>query len=171
MNKEKKLVVESSNRWDHSLKLNSSYPISIISLLLQLRDLEEELEEERKQRTAAANVKRRLESELSEFQHQFEQANKVKEDAVRQMKKYQNQVKDLSRELDDSRMGRDESAARYKEVDRKLKNMEAELAAAQDVSSSLFYVWFMQTRGRHIWFRIWLLLSGPDGKLRVKEMN
>lgn len=102
--------------------------------------MEDELEEERKQRTTTSAVRRRLESELSELQHQFEHANKVKEDAIRQMKKHQNQMKDLTRELDDSRMGRDELSARHKEADRKLRNMEAELAAAQDVSSVRYLV-------------------------------
>ena len=96
------------------------------------------MEEERKQRTAAAGIRRRLESEAAELQHQIEQANRVKEESIRQLKKYQNQVKDLSREVDDARMSRDESLSRYKELDRKVKHMESDVAAAQDVRRMLF---------------------------------
>ncbi|XP_062507434.1 myosin-11-like isoform X2 [Corticium candelabrum] len=102
------------------------------SIQRQLHELEDELEEERKQRTAAAGIRRRLESEAAELQHQIEQANRVKEESIRQLKKYQNQVKDLSREVDDARMSRDESLSRYKELDRKVKHMESDVAAAQD---------------------------------------
>ena len=77
----------------------------------QLRELEAELEEERKSRTTAAAGKRKLEADLQEMQRQLEQANRVKEEGLKQSKKYQNQLKDVQRDLDDARAIRDDLAA------------------------------------------------------------
>ena len=54
-----------------------------------MRDLEAELEEERKQRTNALAGKKKLEAEFAELDGQIESATKSKEDALRQLKKTQ----------------------------------------------------------------------------------
>lgn len=55
----------------------------------QLRDLEAELEDERKQRAAALSVRKKLEADLKDMEQQLEINNKLKEDAVKQLKKLQ----------------------------------------------------------------------------------
>ena len=59
------------------------------TLQRQLRDMEQELEEERKQRQAAMNGKKKLEGDFKSMEQQVETANKVKEDAMKQLKKLQ----------------------------------------------------------------------------------
>ena len=87
------------------VKLNSSF---------QLRELEAELEDERKARSNAASGKRKLEADALELQRQLEQANRIKEEGLKQSKKYQNQLKDVQRDLEDARSIRDDLAAQVK---------------------------------------------------------
>lgn len=58
-------------------------------MIKQLRDLEAELEDERKQRTAASASKKKLEADYKDLEQQLEMHNKVKEDALKQLKKLQ----------------------------------------------------------------------------------
>lgn len=54
-----------------------------------IRDLEAELDEERKQKTAAFNTKKKMEGDLKDLESQLEMSNKMKEDALKQMRKLQ----------------------------------------------------------------------------------
>jgi len=101
-------------------------------LIKQLRELEAELEDERKSRTNASSGKRKLEADVVELQRQLEQANRVKEEGLKQSKKYQNQLKDVQRDLDDARAIRDDLAAQIKENEKKLKTLEAEFMQMQE---------------------------------------
>lgn len=58
-------------------------------MIKQLRDLEAELEDERKQRAAALSVRKKLEADLKDMEQQLEINNKLKEDAIKQLKKLQ----------------------------------------------------------------------------------
>ena len=56
---------------------------------MQLRAIEGELEEERKQRSAAVAAKKKLEGEFESMDEQIEGASKAKDDALKQLKKAQ----------------------------------------------------------------------------------
>lgn len=58
-------------------------------MMVQLRDLEAELEEERKQRTAAVNIRKKLEGDNKELLAQLNAAANIKDDALKQLKKLQ----------------------------------------------------------------------------------
>jgi myosin protein heavy chain len=58
-------------------------------LLKQLRDLEAELEDERKQRANALSQRKKLEADLKDMEQQLEMHDKIKEDALKQLKKLQ----------------------------------------------------------------------------------
>ena len=58
-------------------------------LLKQLRDLEAELEDERKQRTNALSQRKKLEADLKDMEQQLEMHDKIKEDALKQLRKLQ----------------------------------------------------------------------------------
>jgi myosin protein heavy chain len=51
--------------------------------------MEAELDEERKQRMAAVNAKKKLEGDVKSLEQQIDAANKMKEDAFKQLKKLQ----------------------------------------------------------------------------------
>lgn len=69
------------------------------SLMRQLRELEAELEEERKQRTAAIGARKKLEGDIKDMEGQVDTAAKLKEDAVKQLRRLQAQLKDFQREV------------------------------------------------------------------------
>lgn len=106
-------------------------------LVKNLRDLETELEEERKQRAAAVAAKKKLEGDLKEIETTLEMNNKVKEDAIKQAKKLQAQMKDVIREAEDAKAAKEELAALSKEAERKIKVLEAEnIQLTEDLASS-----------------------------------
>ncbi|XP_044734000.1 myosin heavy chain, non-muscle isoform X1 [Chrysoperla carnea] len=103
----------------------------------QLRDLESELDEERKQRTAAMALRKKLEGDLKEMEAQLEMHSKVKEDALKQLKRLQAQCKDAQRDAEEARASRDELSAISKETERRLKLLEAELLqVTEDLAAS-----------------------------------
>lgn len=51
--------------------------------------MEGELEEERKQRSAAVNARKKLEGDLKNMEQAVEMASKVKEDSVKQLRRLQ----------------------------------------------------------------------------------
>ncbi|KAH9489592.1 hypothetical protein Btru_037584 [Bulinus truncatus] len=102
------------------------------ALLRQLREMEAELEDERKQKAQAVQSRNKLQGTLASLEQQVEMANKVKEDAVKQYKKVAAQLKDYQREVDEARISRDEALAAAKDNEKKFKNLEAELLRLQE---------------------------------------
>uniref|UniRef100_A0A3B3YLW0 Myosin-9 n=1 Tax=Poecilia mexicana TaxID=48701 RepID=A0A3B3YLW0_9TELE len=103
------------------------------ALVKQVREMEMELEDERKQRSAAVAARKKLELDLKELEAAIDTANKNRDEALKQLKKLQAQMKDLLRELEDTRMSRDEILAQSKETEKKLKGMEADMIQMQEV--------------------------------------
>lgn len=56
---------------------------------LQVREMEVELEDERKQRTIAVAARKKLEVDLKDLEAAIEAANKSREEALKQLKKLQ----------------------------------------------------------------------------------
>uniref|UniRef100_A0A6Q2WTB7 Myosin, heavy chain 11a, smooth muscle n=1 Tax=Esox lucius TaxID=8010 RepID=A0A6Q2WTB7_ESOLU len=102
-------------------------------LIKQVRELETELEDERKQRTIAAAAKKKLEGDLKDLEGQIEMSNKGRDEAIKQLRKIQAQMKDFQRELEDARAAREEVLGTAKESERKAKSLEAELMQLQEV--------------------------------------
>ncbi|XP_065134483.1 myosin-9 isoform X1 [Paramisgurnus dabryanus] len=101
-------------------------------LLKQVREMELELEDERKQRAVAMAARKKMELDLKDLEAAIEQANKGRDEALKQLKKVQAQMKDLLRELEDTRQSRDEILAQSKENEKKIKSMEAEMIQMQE---------------------------------------
>ncbi|XP_037834423.1 myosin-9 isoform X3 [Kryptolebias marmoratus] len=102
------------------------------ALVKQVREMEMELEDERKQRGAAVAARKKLELDLKELEAGIDMSNKNREEALKQLKKLQAQMKDLIRELEDTRMSREEILTQSKESEKKLKAMEAEMLQMQE---------------------------------------
>ncbi|XP_054717131.1 LOW QUALITY PROTEIN: myosin heavy chain, non-muscle-like [Uloborus diversus] len=102
------------------------------ALLKQVRDLESELEDERKQRTAAISARKKVEGDLKDIEQQLEMANKVKEDALRQLKKLQSQLKEYQHDAEADHAAKEELALQLKEAEKKLKAMEMEIIQVQE---------------------------------------
>ncbi|XP_051568178.1 myosin-10-like isoform X4 [Myxocyprinus asiaticus] len=107
------------------------------ALVKQVREMEAELEDERKQRALAVAAKKKLEMDLKDMEAQIEAANKARDEAIKQLRKLQAQMKDYQRELEEARTSRDEIFAQSKENEKKLKSLEAEILQLQeDLASS-----------------------------------
>lgn len=102
------------------------------ALVKQLRDVEAELEDERKQRAASVAARKKLEGDMRDLEAHLEMANKLKEDALKQLKKLQVQVKEFQRDAEEARAGRDELVAQLKDGEKKCKSLEAELMQLQE---------------------------------------
>uniref|UniRef100_A0A8B9LX90 Myosin-11-like n=1 Tax=Astyanax mexicanus TaxID=7994 RepID=A0A8B9LX90_ASTMX len=101
-------------------------------LFKQVRELETELEDERKQRAALAASKKKMEGDMKDLEGQIDTANKGRDEAIKQLRKLQAQMKDFQRELDEARTAREEVMSTAKENERKAKNLEAELMQLQE---------------------------------------
>ncbi|XP_007565085.1 myosin-11-like isoform X2 [Poecilia formosa] len=96
-------------------------------LLRQVRELEAELEEERKQRGQASGARKKLESELKDMEEHLDATSRGRDEAQKQLRKVQGQMKDLQRELDDSRAAQKEALSSARESERRAKMAEAEI--------------------------------------------
>ncbi|XP_021164077.2 myosin-9 isoform X2 [Fundulus heteroclitus] len=101
-------------------------------LVKQVREMELELEDERRQRSQALSSKKKLELDLADLEAQIDSANKGRDDALKQLKKLQAQMKDLLRELEELRLAKDEAVNEAKETERKLKSAEADALRFQE---------------------------------------
>uniref|UniRef100_A0A8D0ACR4 Myosin-10 n=1 Tax=Sander lucioperca TaxID=283035 RepID=A0A8D0ACR4_SANLU len=107
------------------------------SLVKQVREMETELEDERKQRALAVAAKKKLEMDLKDIEGHIEGANKARDEAIKQLRKLQAQMKDYQRELEDARASRDDIFAISKENEKKLKSLEAEIVQLhEDLAAS-----------------------------------
>ncbi|XP_025110151.1 LOW QUALITY PROTEIN: myosin heavy chain, embryonic smooth muscle isoform-like [Pomacea canaliculata] len=97
------------------------------SLLKQLREMEEELQDELKHdRAIAVNARNKLQGYLRGLEQEVEIANKVKEDDVKQYQKLAAQMKDFQHEVEKARIALKEMAAAVKDNEKRVKNLEAE---------------------------------------------
>ncbi|KAJ8344970.1 hypothetical protein SKAU_G00291630 [Synaphobranchus kaupii] len=101
-------------------------------LLKQVRELETDLEDERKQRASAAAAKKKLEGEVQDLEDQVEMSSRGRDEAVKQLRKLQTLSKDLQREVDDTRSAREEVLSSFRETERKAKGLEADLIQLQE---------------------------------------
>uniref|UniRef100_A0A674B8E4 Myosin-11-like n=1 Tax=Salmo trutta TaxID=8032 RepID=A0A674B8E4_SALTR len=107
-------------------------------LLKQVRELEGELEEERRQRAGATAGRKKLEGEVNDLEDQVEATSRGRDEAVKQLRKIQAQMKELQREVEDSRAAQKEVLSSARESERRAKTLEAstmqlheDLAAAE----------------------------------------
>uniref|UniRef100_A0A668A673 Myosin-9 n=1 Tax=Myripristis murdjan TaxID=586833 RepID=A0A668A673_9TELE len=103
-------------------------------LVKQVREMEVELEDERRQRSQALSTRKKLELDLAELETQIDAANRGRDEALKQLRKLQAQMKEQLRELDELRLSRDEALSEAKENERKLKSMEADALQFQEMA-------------------------------------
>merc|ERR1719244_590651 len=102
----------------------------------QIRDLEAELDEERKQKQAAVNAKKKLETDYKDLESTMDINNKLKEDALKQLKKLQVTMKDLQRDAEEAHASKNDVLQQTKDLEKKIKSLEADLVQLQEDLSS-----------------------------------
>ncbi|KAL2101524.1 hypothetical protein ACEWY4_003285 [Coilia grayii] len=101
-------------------------------LVKQVRELEAELEDERKQRTSLAATRKKLEGDIKDVEDQLDSSCRGREEAVKQLRKLQGQVKDIQRELEDARVAQKETLNNARDTERRAKAMETDLMQLQE---------------------------------------
>ncbi|OWA52979.1 Myosin heavy chain, non-muscle [Hypsibius exemplaris] len=103
-------------------------------LMKQVREMELELENERKERGVAVAARKKVEADMKDQEEQAELVVKVRDDAIKQLKKLQNQLKDYQNESDRVKREKDHLAASIKEIEKKYKTAENESIRAQETA-------------------------------------
>jgi len=98
----------------------------------QIRDLEAELDEERKQKQAAVNAKKKLETDYKDLESTMDMNNKLKEDALKQLKKLQQAMKEIQRDAEEAHASKNEVLQQSKDLEKKIKSLEADLVQIQE---------------------------------------
>merc|ERR1719325_317223 len=98
----------------------------------QLRDLESELDEERKQKQTAVNAKKKLETDYKDLESTMEMNNKLKEDAIKQLKKLQQAMKEIQRDAEEAHASKNEVLQQSKDLEKKIKSLEADIVQMQE---------------------------------------
>ncbi|XP_036445748.1 myosin-11 isoform X1 [Colossoma macropomum] len=101
-------------------------------VLKQLRDMEAELEDERKQRNSLAAARKKLEGDVKDLEDQIDAVSRSRDEAVKQLRKTQAQMKDTQRELEDARNAHKEVLSNARETERRAKTMEADIIHLQE---------------------------------------
>jgi len=102
----------------------------------QIRDLEAELDEERKQRQAAVNAKKKLETDYKDLESTMDMNNKLKEDALKQLKKLQQAMKEIQRDAEEAHASKNDVLSQNKDLEKKIKSLEADLVQCQEDTSA-----------------------------------
>merc|ERR1719187_2939888 len=98
----------------------------------QIRDLEAELDEERKQKQAVVNAKKKLETDYKDLESTMDMNNKLKEDALKQLKKLQQAMKEIRRDAEEAHASKNEVLQQSKDLEKKIKSLEADLVQIQE---------------------------------------
>eukprot|EP00123_Amoebidium_parasiticum_P009930 comp19786_c0_seq1/m.23726 comp19786_c0_seq1/g.23726 ORF comp19786_c0_seq1/g.23726 comp19786_c0_seq1/m.23726 type:complete len:1927 (-) comp19786_c0_seq1:439-6219(-) len=97
-------------------------------VLRQLRDMEEQLEEERRSRAAAVARAKKLETDLAEIQGSLDDADKQKEEAIKQSKKAAQLAKDYQADADDARAMLSDQQNHFRDVEKKANRLASDNA-------------------------------------------
>ena len=100
--------------------------------LRQVRDLEGELEDERKQRSAALTARKKIEADYNELQLQIENSNKLRDDLQKQNKRLQAQVKDAQRESEEHKVAKENLVRALREKEELCSQLNAKYNCSQE---------------------------------------
>ncbi|KAL3321191.1 Myosin-10 [Cichlidogyrus casuarinus] len=92
----------------------------------KIRDLESELEDERKQRAGNLATRKKLEDELAEAIERATVESRQREELSRLLKKAQSMSGGFQRDLDEALRTRDEAQSQMREVEKKIRQLESE---------------------------------------------
>ncbi|GMR60861.1 hypothetical protein PMAYCL1PPCAC_31056 [Pristionchus mayeri] len=107
------------------------------ALLKQIRDLESELEGERRGKTGAVSQRKKMESTLSELEQQLDVANRLKDEYNKQLKKNQQMIKEYQHDAEEARQMKEDIASQLRDVERRLRSAEAESQRMAELNEQL----------------------------------
>lgn len=102
------------------------------TFMRQVRDLESELEDERKQRSAALTARKKIEADFNELQLQMDNQSKQREDLQKQNKRLQLQLKDALRESEEAKASKENLNRTLREKEESALLLSAKLNSVQE---------------------------------------
>uniref|UniRef100_A0A8R1I4E6 Uncharacterized protein n=1 Tax=Caenorhabditis japonica TaxID=281687 RepID=A0A8R1I4E6_CAEJA len=106
-------------------------------LLKTIRDLENELENEKRGKSGAVSHRKKIENQISELEQQLEGSNRLKEEYNKQLKKNQQIIKDYQMECEEARQAKEDIAAQLRESERRCRAVEAEREQLREANEGL----------------------------------
>lgn len=101
-------------------------------MMKQLRETKEELEDEKKQRTSALLLRKKIESDLADANQRADLAERQREEASKQIKRLQAAGLEMKRELEASLKARDEAVSAMRALEKRIRTVEAEKTQATE---------------------------------------
>uniref|UniRef100_A0A6G1SE90 Myosin heavy chain, non-muscle n=1 Tax=Aceria tosichella TaxID=561515 RepID=A0A6G1SE90_9ACAR len=102
------------------------------TFLRQVRDLESELEDERKQRSAALTARKKIEGDYNELQLSLAKVSQQRDEFDKKNKRLQVQMKEASKESEETRVVKDNLMRALKEKEDQCMQLSAKLNAIQE---------------------------------------
>lgn len=102
------------------------------TFMRQVRDLEAELENERKQRSAALTARKKIEVDYNELQLQLDSGSKQREDLLKSSKRLQSQLKDAIRECEEAKATKENLNRTLREKEELALQLKAKLNTVQE---------------------------------------
>ncbi|VDM60142.1 unnamed protein product [Angiostrongylus costaricensis] len=95
-------------------------------LVKHLREIEQELQNERRSKSIAINQKKKMEARIAEIEQQLDAANRLKDDYNKQLKKNQQMMKECQHGSEEARQTKEEFSSQLREIERRLRSAEGE---------------------------------------------
>jgi myosin protein heavy chain len=102
------------------------------TFLRQVRDLEGELEDERKQRSAALTARKKIEGDYNELQLSLAKVSQQRDEFDKKSKRLQVQMKEVSKESEETRVAKDNLMRALKDKEDLCMQLSAKLNAIQE---------------------------------------
>jgi myosin protein heavy chain len=102
------------------------------TFLRQVRDLEGELEDERKQRSAALTARKKIEGDYNELQLSLAKVSQQRDEFDKKSKRLQIQMKEASKESEETRVAKDNLMRALKDKEDLCMQLSAKLNAIQE---------------------------------------
>ncbi|KHN84834.1 Myosin-9 [Toxocara canis] len=103
----------------------------------RIRELEDELELERRAKASVLQLKKKVDAHLHEALSGMDTVTKQRDDLARQLRKITQAVKDLQQELDEARTGKESAILHARDSDRKLRTAEGEVSQLAEINAQL----------------------------------
>ncbi|CAI4225395.1 unnamed protein product [Auanema sp. JU1783] len=106
-------------------------------LTKQLREMEIELENEKRVRTGALAQRKKMEGQIAELEQQLEAANRLRDDYLKQLRKNQQMMKEYQHDSEEARQTKEDISAHLREVERRLRSAETEIKTLKESNETL----------------------------------
>uniref|UniRef100_A0A158R4M4 Myosin motor domain-containing protein n=1 Tax=Syphacia muris TaxID=451379 RepID=A0A158R4M4_9BILA len=107
------------------------------NLLRKIREMEEELDSERRAKSTAIQQKKKSEAEVLRVQAESENLTRQSDELGRQLRKVGATVKELQQEIESLKSQKEAASNQTKDIEKKVRTLESEVSQLNDANSQL----------------------------------